>query len=782
MVNSCNSIQNRATDDQHRQWRPRRWLQSAMASALFILSLSPAMVNAADEFNVYEAGVDDIQQAIQSGAATCEGVVRAYIERAKAYNGACTALVTEHGESIAPATGYIRAGAPITFPQHTVAASTYLPDLAHYQGMPLDLGRMETTASDPGVIQQYGMVVGIPDAGQVNALETINIRGERSVTCKGKFDAHPATGPLPADAPSPCEKFRQYPDALERAAELDAQYGRAPDLNTLPMYCATISVKDWYDVKDMRSTGGNDVNFAMDAAPDDSTAVAELRNKGAIILAVTIAAEVNFNGDGPNKPTANFVGGGGSIRSSWGGHVCNPYDTERSAGPSSGGAGASVAANLATCAICETTGGSCREPAGQNAVPSLVTTKGLTSEDGTMTARFINHRPGALCKTIGDSARVIDAIRNPAQGYFDSKDIFTAIPQGLISTEPFASFVVTDEKLQGNTRPLQGMRIGIVREYMVEHTPNDAAISKRVDHEIKSILRDKLGAEIVESVDPMYPDDPTVPNMAYTFQDALAEVLAFAAPEYFLQMKGDEPEFAVPGYDVTTNDYLVKLAMGKAPLSPKLNMRRILNGLGETNITAFSAEKYLLERGDARITDLASYAANSKWRANSQAVGTHNAAKNNTHGIPAPEGIDRIKMQYVFRLAMLKVMRENQIDLFVHPNMSVPQWKIGIDREPTANDRLAAGPSITDLLGVPEITIPAGFNDIVYEPQYVLNDDKKSYSLVTGKTQSLMTQPMPFSINFWAGPGDEPTLLKAASAYEVVTRHRVPPPAFGPLK
>jgi hypothetical protein len=199
-----------------------------------------------------------------------------------------------------------------------------------------------------------------------------------------------------------------------------------------------------------------------------------------------------------------------------------------------------------------------------------------------MTARFINHRPGALCKTIGDSARVIDAIRNPAQGYFDSKDIFTAIPQGLISTEPFASFVVTDEKLQGNTRPLQGMRIGIVREYMVEHTPNDAAISKRVDHEIKSILRDKLGAEIVESVDPMYPDDPTVPNMAYTFQDALAEVLAFAAPEYFLQMKGDEPEFAVPGYDVTTNDYLVKLAMGKAPLSPKLNMRRILNGLGET--------------------------------------------------------------------------------------------------------------------------------------------------------------------------------------------------------
>jgi amidase len=41
---------------------------------------------------------------------------------------------------------------------------------------------------------------------------------------------------------------------------------------------------------------------------------------------------------------------------------------------------------------------------------------------------------------------------------------------------------------------------------------------------------------------------------------------------------------------------------------------------------------------------------------------------------------------------------------------------------------------------------------------------------------------MPFSINFWAGPGEEPILVKAASAYEEVTKHRVPPPAFGPLR
>jgi amidase len=126
-------------------------------------------------------------------------------------------------------------------------------------------------------------------------------------------------------------------------------------------------------------------------------------------------------------------------------------------------------------------------------------------------------------------------------------------------------------------------------------------------------------------------------------------------------------------------------------------------------------------------------------------------------------------------------MQENHIDVFVHPSVGVPQWKIGIDREPTIAGRSAAGPSITDLLGVPEITIPAGFNQVVYDPQYVLSADKKSYTLVAGTVRSMLPHPMPFSINFWAGPGDEPTVLKVASAYETATKHRVPPPGFGAL-
>ncbi len=762
-----------------RQYGTRRRVAVVLAGVFALIVNSPAV---AGPFSVVEASIEDIHQAIKSGQASCRDVVEAYIDRARAYNGVCTRLITADGKPVPAETGYVCAGAAISFPTSTLAASSFLPKLDQYSGLPLDLGHMAATVSDPTVRQQYGMVAGWPHAGQLNALETINIRGERSVSCKAECDTHSAQGALPAHCPAACEAFRRQPDALERAAELDAQYGHDPDLDMLPMYCATVSVKDWYDVKDMRSTGGNDVDYAMDAAPRDSTVVAALREKGAIIYAVSVAAEMGHGTDGPIKPARAFVGGSGSIRSSWGGHVCNPYDTDRSAGPSSGGAGASVAANLVTVGICETTGGSCREPANQNAVASLVTTKGLISEYSTATAQFANHRPGILARTLADAVRVLDAMKAPARDYFDTRDLFTAIPRALVANTPYVENVVDAQALQAGRQPLRGLRIGIVREYMVKHTANDAAISARVDAEIKAVLRDRLGARIVESIDPQYPDDADVPNMIYTFQDALAEAIALAAPEYLLQGDGDRPEFAVPGYDVRSREYRLALVMGTAPLSDKLNLRRILSGFDDGDLQAFSLDRYLRERGDARIVDWPSYAAHSKWRSNEQAVGARNAALGDA-GLSRPgTGLDRIKMRAVFRLAVLKVMRENRIDVFVHPNVGVPQWKIGIDREPTVDGRRAAGPGITDLLGVPEVIVPAGFSDIVYEPHYELSEDHERYVLRTGTRASTLPQPMPFSINFWAGPGDEPVVLKVASAYEAATRHRVPPPDFGPVR
>ena len=104
---------------------PRR--SRRQAAVALTLARVPAAAQSA--FKIEEASIAGIQQAIKTGQTTCQQVVQAYIERAKAYNGTCTALVTADGKPIAPATGTVRAGAPLTFPTQTVAVSTILPDL-----------------------------------------------------------------------------------------------------------------------------------------------------------------------------------------------------------------------------------------------------------------------------------------------------------------------------------------------------------------------------------------------------------------------------------------------------------------------------------------------------------------------------------------------------------------------------------------------------------------------------------------------------------------------------
>src|SRR5262249_17489061 len=265
------------------------WFVAPTATLVLMLMLRTTTAPAQRRFSIEEVTIADLQNAIKSGQTSCRAIVQAYIDRARAYNGTCTAIVTKDGAPIAPGRGTVRAGAPLTFPTQTVPASSIFPSFDQYAGLPFEFGRMESTISDPSVQQQFGMRVGIPNAGQLNALETLNIRGERSVTCKGDFDRAPADGPLPPGAPAVCEEFRKQPDAVERATEIDKEYGNRPDLEQLPMYCAVVSVKNWYDAKDMRATGGNDVNFAMDAPKVDSPDVATLRKKGAIIYAVTAA-------------------------------------------------------------------------------------------------------------------------------------------------------------------------------------------------------------------------------------------------------------------------------------------------------------------------------------------------------------------------------------------------------------------------------------------------------------------------------------------------------------
>ena len=734
---------------------------------------SDATPRVPSRFHVEEATIADLHRAIQQGETTCRAVVESYVERARAYNGACTQLVTRDGNPILPTTGPVRAGAPVSFPTSTMSVASVLPTFEAYSGLPLDLGRMEATQSDPAVRQQYGMVVGIENAGQISALSTLNLRGERSVTCQAGCDRAPAAGPLPASCPASCDVFRRQPDALERASELDAKYGRRPDLKAMPMYCVALSFKDVYDTTDMRTTGGADVNYAMDAPPTDATVVSELRAKGAIIYAKANLDEYNAGAGDPGgaaRPTARGYGAG--ARSTWGGAACNPYDTTRETGGSSSGSAAGVAANLVQCSICEETGGSCRQPAWRNDVVSFVTTKGLIPFGGAIGADPYLDRGGIQCRTVADAAAVLDALKDPQRAYFDPRDIYTALPKGFISPQPYASYAAPATGA-GAKKPLAAMRIGIVREYMVKHAANDRAMSDIVNGEITGVLRDRLGAAIVESVDPLYPDDPSIPNMTYTFQQALAEILPLHFPEYMQRVP------AVAGYDVARRDYMVKAGEGLAPWPDSVNMRSV-NSPGSASNFGYDLAQYLLRRGDERVKDWASLNANATY----YSAGRVAAMKNWEHSIDLVSAgmTQNVKMREVLRLVVMKVMRQNNLDVLVNPTTTIPPAKIGFANEPQVNSRPTGRFSTSANIGVPEITVPAGFNSVVYEPRFALNAAKDAYVAVANEeTPSTLSHPMPVGISFWGGPGDEGVVIRAAAAYEAATHRRREPQAFGAI-
>ncbi len=747
-----------------------------MRFATFALLLCPA-VAFAQPFLVEESTIESTQRAIQRGETTCREVIAGYVERARAYNGVCTALVTRDGAAVPPARGPVRAGAPLAYPTQTVAVDTLLPSFADYVGKPVELGRMEASKSDPTVQLQFGMLVGIPGSRQVNALSTLNLRGERSMTCQARCDAHPSSGALPAACPAVCEDFRRQPDALERASELDEQYGSNPDLDAMPMYCAAFSFKDVFDASDMRSTGGADVSYAMDAAPVDSTIVAELREKGAIIYAKANLSEYNGGAGNPGGAETTTRTFGAGDRSTWGGMACNAYDQAYETGGSSSGSAASVGANLATCSICEETGGSCRQPAWRNGVVGLVTTKGLLPYGGSIGAEPYLDRAGIHCRTVRETALVLDAVKDSERGYYDPRDIYSALPRALLPKEPYASFTIGADAVAA--KPLAGITLGVVREYMVHHAVNDAAVGNHIDAEIKRVLRDELGATLVESFDSKYPDDPEVPNMEYGFQAAIAEIVPIHLPELLQQKTADDLKFAVAGFDITKRDYMVKLAEGRAPLSEALNLRSI-NDSPATASFGYHMAQYLLRRGDARVIDWPTLNANAKYGTEARAVAMQNW-ENKVDLVSA--GItQRMKMRDAMRLVVLNVMHRNGIDAFVNPTITLPPARIGYASEPSVNSRPGGRFPTSANLGIPELTVPAGYSSVIYEPKFVLNAAKDDYDEVTNSTEpTFLETPLPIGISFWAGPGDEPTLFTVASAYEAATQYRQAPAALPPV-
>jgi amidase len=777
-------------------------------------------------FQVEEISIAGIHDAIQQGRTTCAGVVQAYLDRAKAYNGVSNYLVTPDGADIPKPAGQIRAGAPLAFPTKTIAIATVLPNFSEYKGPPIEFGRMDATASDPEVMQQYGMTVGIPDAGQVNALGMINIRGERSTTCKGDRDRHPSKGALPAGTPKVCEELRKLPDALERAAELDATYGKAPDLKALPMYCVPFSFKDPFDTKDMRSTGGGDARYDIDFPARDHTLVAQLRAKGAIIYAKANTTEYNGRaGDpgGKNTPNKVLVSNLGYQRSTWAGNPSNPYDTTRAASlGSSSGSGVSVGANLATCSLCEETRASCRGPANHNSVALLLPQKALISfHGGAIGSDIHNDRTGIHCKLIADSAKVLDALKDPVNGFYDPRDVFTTIPRSAVLDGSYAAAAAQP----GAKGSLKGMRIGIIRESMLTFpgVKADEPIVKAANAEIKQWLGDYLGATLVESTDPKWTDDPAIENMTTSYTKAVAELMPVFFPDILYRVTGGEgggrgrrgeaagglkpvfPDFAAaiiptafaPGVTFGSGtmapaDYFVALADGKVPVPSNLNIRTI-QPQQDSKAFRFHFVQYATRRAadwkalgyEETLVDFPTLNARSTFWGDDQRAAFKNWEEyaDIRNPIDGRQGIhERILLREFLRRVEMKVLQENTLDVVVRLHTSLPPGLIGLAAQPQPEGDTRGESAFGPNGGLTEALIPAGFVREVYDPVFVLSADKTRYVPTSNNTPKTLPAPgLPFSLVFRADPGKEDLILKVASAYQAASKRRVPPPAFGPV-
>ncbi|MGW1183697.1 amidase [Streptomyces drozdowiczii] len=95
----------------------------------------------------------------------------------------------------------------------------------------------------------------------------------------------------------------------------------------------------------------------------------------------------------------------------------NPWNLERSAGGSSGGAGAAVAAGVVPLAHCTDAAGSLRVPAAHNGLFGLKPTRGRVSMGPDFDELFSGlAMPGSVSRTVRDSAALLDQIRGPEPG------------------------------------------------------------------------------------------------------------------------------------------------------------------------------------------------------------------------------------------------------------------------------------------------------------------------------------------------------------------------------
>ena len=174
------------------------------------------------------------------------------------------------------------------------------------------------------------------------------------------------------------------PQALAEADRLDAALQSGGKL-TGPLHGIPVIVKDCIDAVGMPMTSGFQ-GWKNYYPPTDAPIIARIKAAGGIILAKASLSEFT-------------KGGADNINSVLGGFARNPYHTAYATGGSSGGTGASIAANFAAVGIGTDTMGSVRNPSSFNALAGLRTTVGLAPRNGMTPNSSLRDTVGPMCRT-----------------------------------------------------------------------------------------------------------------------------------------------------------------------------------------------------------------------------------------------------------------------------------------------------------------------------------------------------------------------------------------------
>jgi Asp-tRNA(Asn)/Glu-tRNA(Gln) amidotransferase A subunit family amidase len=181
-------------------------------------------------------------------------------------------------------------------------------------------------------------------------------------------------------------------DALREADELDAALRSASPRGAL--FGVPVLVKDNLVTAGMPTSFGSDV-FRDYRAEEDAATVARLVAAGAVVLGKTTL---------PDWASAWFAY---SSRSGW---TKNPHALERSAGGSSCGTAAGVAAGYAPVGLGTDTGSSIRLPSSFCNLVGVRPTPGLISRSGCSPIVGMQDTVGPLGRTVSDVCRVFDVL------------------------------------------------------------------------------------------------------------------------------------------------------------------------------------------------------------------------------------------------------------------------------------------------------------------------------------------------------------------------------------